>query len=293
MIEIRVPATTANLGPGFDCLGAALQIFDTFTAEESISDELLNIASQYNNADNLFLKAFHSISNRHVRVRFDADIPSARGLGSSAALSAAGVTAALAVENRPLNADFIFEKTSELEGHPDNAAPAVYGGLTASLKEGEGIYMTRPLSLHPSWCFTVFIPDFEVKTADARAVLPETYPRSVIGSALGHAIWMSEGLRNGDMTALKAAANDVIHEPYRKKLIAGFDEQKKTVEKDTGGKLLISGSGSTCLLISQRPLSAAGMQEVREQPVHWDIRKTAIDPHGLAIKENGLWRPII
>ena len=269
MIEICVPATTANLGAGFDCLGAALQIFDTFTAEESISDELLNIASQYNNADNLFLKAFHSISNRHVRVRFDADIPSARGLGSSAALSAAGVTAALAVENRPLNADFIFEKTSELEGHPDNAAPAVYGGLTASLKEGKDIYMTRPLSLHPSWCFTVFIPDFEVKTADARAVLPETYPRSVIGSALGHAIWMSEGLRNGDMTALKAAANDVIHEPY------------------------ISGSGSTCLLISQRPLSASGMQEVREQPVHWDIRKTAIDPHGLAIKENGLWRPII
>ena len=245
MIEIRVPATTANLGAGFDCLGAALQIFDTFTAEESISDELLNIAPQYNNADNLFLKAFHSISNRHVRVRFDADIPSARGLGSSAALSAAGVTAALAVENRPLNADFIFEKTSELEGHPDNA------------------------------------------------VLPETYPRSVIGSALGHAIWMSEGLRNGDMTALKAAANDVIHEPYRKKLIAGFDELKKTVEKDTGGILLISGSGSTCLLISQRPLSASGMQEVREQPVHWDIRKTAIDPHGLAIKENGLWRPII
>ncbi len=293
MIEIRVPATTANLGAGFDCLGAALQIFDTFTVEESTHDELINVRPQYNRPSNLFLKAFHSISDKHVRVRFDADIPSARGLGSSAALSAAGVTAALAVENKPLNADFIFEKTSELEGHPDNAAPAVYGGLTASLKETDGSFLTRSLSLHSSWMFTVFIPDFEVKTADARAVLPDTYPRNIIGSALGHAIWMSEGLRTGDIAALKAASNDVIHEPYRKKLIAGFDELKEAAEKDTGGVLLISGSGSTCLLISQRPLSAYGKQAIQAQSVHWDIRETSIDPHGLAIKENDLWRPII
>lgn len=293
MIEIRVPATSANLGPGFDCLGLALQLFDSFTIEESSQDDLINVAMQYNNADNLFLKAFHSISAKHISACFHTDIPSARGLGSSAALTAAGITAALYLEHQPLNAESIFEKTALFEGHPDNAAPAVYGGLTASLKEEHDGFLAHSLALHPAWCFTVFVPDFEIKTADARAVLPALYPRQLIGSSLGHAIWMIEALRSGDMKMLIIAGQDAVHEPYRKKLIAGFDELKKAAEEDTGGLLLISGSGSTCLLISQKPLSISGRQAIAAQKVHWHIRDTVVDPQGLAWRENEQWHSII
>lgn len=275
MYTIKTPATSANIGPGFDCLGLALSIYNSFEVELSDQDILENVEDRFNNPDNLFLLAYHKGCqaigvNDHIHAIFHCEIPVSRGLGSSSSLIVGGLTAAGVLHNDALNEDQIFELASEMEGHPDNAAPCVYGGLTASLNTGNR-FITHQIPLSPDWKFYVFIPDFEVSTNKARAILPETYPRSTASSNSAHAILTVEALRTGNPAFLKVAAVDQIHEPYRKKLIDGYDNLKKITEEDTDGMLLISGSGSTCLLITRTPLSSNVEEQIESLPHHWQI----------------------
>lgn len=277
-MRIKVPATSANLGSGFDCLGIALNLYNTFLVENADKDTIENDDPRFNNPDNLFLKAYHRGCEAagiqdHVHVVIDADIPVSRGLGSSAAMIVGGLTAASVLHDDLLDEDQIFTLAAEMEGHPDNAAPCVYGGLTAS-SVNNGHFITHSLELDPSWLFTVFIPDFEVSTAHARAIMPDSYPRNTAAQSVSHAIYEIEGLRTGSLPLLKTGTRDFLHEPYRKTLIRGYDELKKTAEEKRDGVLLISGSGSTCLLISKSPLSIEQKDRIHSfDDVHWDIHE--------------------
>lgn len=287
MYTIKTPATSANIGPGFDCLGLALSIYNSFDVELSDRDSLENVEERFNNTDNLFLQAYHrgcqTIGvNDHIHVIFHCDIPVSRGLGSSSSLIVGGLTAAGVLHNDALNEDQIFELASEMEGHPDNAAPCVYGGLTASLNTGDR-FITHQIPLSEDWNFYVFIPDFEVSTNKARAILPENYPRNIASSNSAHAILTVEALRTGNPAFLKVAAVDQIHEPYRKKLIDGYDELKKITEEDTDGTLLISGSGSTCLLITRALLSDEAEKKIHALPHRWQIHNVSEAKEGTEI----------
>ena len=256
MITIKTPATSANVGPGFDCLGLALQLFNTFEAELSHEDSLENVEDRFNNRDNLFLKGWHAGCQKigkedHVHAIFHTDIPVSRGLGSSSSLIVAGVTAASILHDSALSKEEIFQISAELEVHPDNVAPCIYGGLTASLIENN-VFKTISLPVDKSWKFTVFIPDFEVSTEKARAILPDSYPRSEAAGNTAHAVFMLKGLENGEPDLLAFGKKDYIHEPYRKKLLPFFDHLQKEYEDNTHGILLISGSGSTCIGISKK-----------------------------------------
>lgn len=278
MITIKSPASSANLGPGFDCLGLSLDLYNTFEVERSDHDQLDNVEERFNNADNLFLQAYHygmqaMGQEDYVHVIFHCDIPVSRGLGSSASMIVAGLCAASVLHNDGLSENQIFQLASRLEGHPDNAAPCFFGGLTASTKLNN-LFITHSLPLHEDWHFTVFIPDFEVSTEEARAILPENYSREVAASNAGYLLYMEEALRLGSHSLLVTGARDAIHEPYRKQLIHGFDVLKEITERGSHGVLLISGSGSTCLLISKEPLRPQAYQQIEQiQDHHWTTKE--------------------
>jgi len=288
MITIKAPATSANLGPGFDCLGMSFDIYNTFEVERADSDSLENVEDRFNNADNLFLRAYHYGMQKigmedGIHAVFHCDIPVSRGLGSSAAMITAGLSAASALHDDALSENDIFQCASDLEGHPDNAAPCLFGGLTASMHYKDR-YITHQLQLDEDWFYHVFIPDFEVSTEEARAILPASYPRAVAAANGSYLLYMSEALRTGSLTLLQAGARDAIHEPYRRKLIPGFDQLKELCEKECNGAFLISGSGSTCLLISKNPVNAHIKKEISSMPDHhWEI--VEVHPsHGTEIR---------
>ena len=162
MIKIIAPGSTSNLGPGFDCLGMALNIYNRFTVEEASETALFGVEDSHNNRDNLFLKAYrkgcaYGGRQPHIHVHFDCDVPISRGLGSSSTLIAAGLTAAAYMQDEIFGKDTIFQLAAEMEGHPDNAAPCVFGGMTASSMLEDGSFITRRLNVHPDWLFTVLV----------------------------------------------------------------------------------------------------------------------------------------
>ena len=281
MYRIKIPATSANLGPGFDCLGIALDLYDTFDVELCDTDILENTEERFRTPDNLFLKAYRRGCELigckdSVRVVFHADIPAGRGLGTSAAIIAGGLYAASVLHDNALSREEIFQLTAEMEGHPDNAAPAVYGGLCLCLEEEDKTDILR-MDVPDSWVFTALVPDYEVHTEAARAVLPKTYERPVIAWTSSHLFAMIEALRNGDRELLRKAAHDRIHEPYRKELIPDYPLLQRIACKDTGGVLLISGSGSTCLLISKQPLSFEAKHKIQtEASASWKFHQLAV-----------------
>ncbi len=283
MIRIYSPASSANLGPGFDCLGIAFGIYNIFDVELSDEDILINMEPRFNNADNLFLQAYHYGCHAigvqdHIKVKFDCHVPVSRGLGSSAAFIVPGIKAASALHGNALSDDEIFQLSSRMEGHPDNIAPCFFGGLTASMKQRDDTYLSTSIPVSPRYRFYVCIPDFEVDTKEARRQLPDMYPRSTVVSNSSKAIFMVQSLQNGAMEWLKEAAKDQVHEPYRQKLIEGFDQIKSFMNQYKEGVFLISGSGSTCLFISDEDLVFP--KEVQIQGHSWKILQVHVSRSG-------------
>lgn len=287
-ITIKTCASSANVGPGFDCLGLALDIYNTFEIELAEKDELLNVDEIYDNAENLFLRAYrYGLSMigtlDHIRVKFNCDIPVARGLGSSSSLIVGGLAAAGVLHGNIFSRNDLFRLAAKMEGHPDNAAPCVYGGFRASLTDDDNHYLTRKLDFHPDWKLTVLIPDFEVTTLEARKVMPNTYDKQIATTNSAKGILLCKALADGDLELLRKAATDQIHEPYRRSLIEEFDEIKEAYTKDTDGVLLISGSGSSCLGIAKRHLSPYGYDQIAMRKHYWRIREVSLDTKGVEI----------
>ncbi|MCQ2414361.1 MAG: homoserine kinase [Clostridia bacterium] len=176
-VTVRVPATSANIGPGFDSLGIALSLYNTFTFAQTEKTSVAGCEEKYANENNLALVAFRAACEKAgksapaVSLDIRAEVPVSRGLGSSATLLVAGAVGANALLDLGLSDGDLFEVVNRLEGHPDNVAPALFGGFTASLLDN-GVPYTMALSVHPKYRFCAFVPDFETSTHEARAVLP-------------------------------------------------------------------------------------------------------------------------
>ena len=278
MIKICVPATSANLGPGFDTLGMALSIYNTFRVEESTSFELHNVEDAYNSEDNLFIQSYQKACEKEgffphpIRVYFGADIPVARGLGSSAACIVGGAVAAFLINKQKPDRDSVFQIAAKMEGHPDNAAPAVYGEMLMSKKSAEG-YVCEKVGVSDKLHFCVLIPPYAISTSEARKILPEAYSREEAVANISSAAFMIRGLEKGDMSLVRTGADDRIHEPYRQKLISGFEEVREEAARE-GATLLISGSGSSSLLISEKEISDALKKKITE--LGWDSKEVSV-----------------
>ena len=257
-VTIRVPATTANLGPGFDAFGCALSLYTNVTFEETEAGlEITGCPEEFTGPDNLayvsYCAALATMSEelRGVKIHIEADIPVCRGLGSSAALLVAGAMGANVLRGNKLSTQGLLNITNAMEGHPDNLAPAFFGGLTASMVDN-GLPVCVNFPLHPDWEFLALVPDFDLPTTLARQALPTEYDRSDAVYNIAHGALVLKALELGDEKLLRNAMQDRIHQPYRKKMIADYEKIESLV-RTTGAAFCLSGAGPTLLCITRNP----------------------------------------
>ena len=265
-VTIRVPATTANLGPGFDAFGCALSLYTDVTFEETESGlEITGCDEAYTGPDNLAYVSYCAVMAtmceevRGVKIHIDANIPICRGLGSSAALLVAGAMGANVLHGNKLSTQGLLNITNAMEGHPDNLAPAFFGGLTASMVDN-GLPVCVNFPLHPDWEFLALVPDFTLSTAVARDALPTEYHRSDAVYNISHGALVLKALELGDEKLLRNAMQDRIHQPYRKAMIPDYDKIEGLI-RTTGAAFCLSGAGPTLLCITRNP----GLQEKLSQ----------------------------
>ena len=254
-VTIRVPATTANLGPGFDAFGCALSLYTDVTFEETeYGLEITGCDEAYTGPDNLAYTSYCAVlaslceEVRGVKIHIESQIPICRGLGSSAALLVAGAMGANVLRGNKLSTQGLLNITNAMEGHPDNLAPAFYGGLTASMVDN-GLPVTVSFPLHPDWEFLALIPDFNLATSLARSVLPKDVSRADAIYNISHGAMVLKALELGDEKLLRNAMQDKLHQNYRRSLIQDYDAIEALV-RTTGAAFCLSGAGPTLLCIT-------------------------------------------
>ncbi len=256
MIKITVPASSANLGAGFDALGLALTLYNTVWMEEADGCHIESADGSdiptdesnmiYQTAKLLYERCGHPFRGLHIVQ--ENNIPMTRGLGSSSACLVAGLLGANTLLGSPLSKTDLLDLAAQLEGHPDNVAPAMRGGLVTSVIEGGKVHsVSVPVSERIR--FAVFIPAFELKTSEARAALPDVVSRDDSVYNLSRAALMTASLFSGSLENLRFAVQDRLHQPYRFPMIAGA-EQIFFAAYDMGAYgVCISGAGPSILAI--------------------------------------------
>jgi homoserine kinase len=254
MIRIQVPATSANLGSGFDSLGIALALYNEVWMEESDSIDISckdNVAVP-TDEENLIFWAAKQVYEKCGRtlpglkiVQMN-NIPMARGLGSSSACIVSGILGANRLLGSPLPQQDLINLAAKIEGHPDNTTPAIEGGLAASAMEAGRVYsVSVPVS--DKIRFALFIPPFELKTEKARAVLPQEYSRSDAVYNLSRSALMAASLFSGKLENLRVAVQDKIHQPYRISLIDHVDDVFRISYELGSLGTYVSGAGPTVI----------------------------------------------
>ncbi len=274
MIRYQVPATSANLGIGFDTLGIALNIYDTFEVDFSPEYSLSGFMDDMNPVHNLFLASYkkacrtYEIEPKPIKAILHDDIPCSRGLGSSSAMIVGGIYAAKMLYDIDMSDRDMLKLATEIEGHPDNVAPAILGGLCINHND-----ITLRKNISDKWHFAIFIPDYEVKTSEARKVLKNEYETSECVNNISAALIAVDALENFNTDNIKVIMNDRIHEPYRKPLIKDYELCKKIAMDKGADAFIISGSGSTMLAISKEKL------DIRIKDI--EFRNVEIDYEGV------------
>lgn len=255
-VRVRVPATTANLGPGFDCLGLALDLWNqtTFSLEgEGLKLTYDGEARQLPADDrNLVVQAMRFFCDsrglpfpRGLAIHCQNDIPIGSGLGSSASAVLTGILGAAALLNQPLDCGEALFLSARMEGHADNAAAALYGGLII-VAAGKGSWIVRQISI-PSMRVALVLPSVDLPTHTARAALPGEVSLADATYNLGRALLVVEALREGDLQLLNQAMDDRLHLPYRLPLIPGGQHALEAAYQAGANAVTISGAGPSLI----------------------------------------------
>lgn len=291
MIKVTVPASTANMGPGFDTLGLSLNLYNSYTFEK-IEEGLIieGCPQEYRNKENLVYKSFKRTADKlgikidGLKITMDTKIPVSRGLGSSSACIAAGVFGANALLKGNMTKDELFRTAVEIEGHPDNIAPAVYGGLTASLISDGIPYYTR-YKIHESIIFCALIPDYETSTNEARMLLPREVRFEDAIFNISRVAVLLKSLENGDINLINKSLRDRLHQNYRKLLIHEYDEVEKICIKNNSAAMFVSGSGPTLMnIIDNSDFAKAIESDIRSLKNGWEIKLLKADEKGVVIE---------
>jgi len=292
--QLKVPATTANFGPGFDTIGMALELYNEFEVEEiSQGVEFLGCEG-IPLEDNMVYTSMHRVLSKYghtadgIRVHAkEINIPSSRGLGSSAASIVAGIMIANQLMNEILSIEDIISLGTEIEGHPDNIVPAALGGLTVSIFAENRVTYSR-VNVPNELRFVVLIPDFVLSTYEARKAIPDTFPKADCVFNISRAAMLMATMNNGEVEKLRIATGDKIHQPYRAKLIPGIEGifQKS---RELGAKAeTISGAGSTLMAIIDMKNTNFEL-EMRKYleglNENWQIKVLKVDTQGVKLIE--------
>ncbi len=266
LVRVKAPATTANMGPGYDCLGMALDVWNTIEIEVLDSGEpVVEVTGEgagelgtgrdnlvYRSMEFLFQDAEQEMPL--VRIRCDNAIPLARGMGSSAAAIAGGLVAANAICSQDYTPNDLLEMAATIEGHPDNVAAAVLGGMQLVIsdktEEGSRLY-TVPINVPPGLHAVVFVPQVRITTEDARAVLPEKVTMADAVHNMGRVGLLVASMATNHPEYLAIATQDLLHQPYRQPLFPAMKVIFKAALDAGALGVFLSGSGSTVLALTQ------------------------------------------
>lgn len=256
-VTVSVPATSANLGPGFDCLGLALDLRQdvTFTVQAAAGLRISAVGEDSHKIplteDNLVFQAadiiFQHLNWRPpgLHIHQENKIPIGSGLGSSSSAVLAGMFGANALAGSPLTSQEILQMATNLEGHPDNVAPAVYGGLVLGIQGSNGLVIERiPI---PSLRVVIVLPDYQLLTADARAALPEQIPRQDAIFNASRITLLIHALETADYQKLNVAMQDRLHQPYRIPLIPGMEDAFQAAKDAGAAGVALSGAGPSLI----------------------------------------------
>ena len=305
-VSVKVPASSANLGPGFDCLGMALPIYNTITIEETVlpgtgieinilsEDETIDDLSFENipkDENNLVYKAIEMLYNSigqvpsELKINIQTGIPIARGLGSSSAVIVGGLLAANKLLGDPADETALLAIATEVEGHPDNIAPAILGGVVLANQEDDSSLSYCKLNWPEDWDITVCIPDFQLSTEIARSVLPKEVSISDAVFNAKHLAMLIQALNTGDDKLMKLALKDKLHQPYREKLIPGMREIMEVFKHEDGVLgCVLSGAGPSLLVISYKYDLDKIKSTVKEI---WEMQNIKSEIRTLKVEEQG------
>lgn len=312
---LRAPSTTANLGPGFDCLGLALVQENTWTVEVTASGPpgrcLVvectgeSAATIPRNEAHVFFGTWRALHDKKlgpdlqaalgqaglsVRLSAHNGTPLARGLGSSAAVRVASAEAYRRLTGATQGGE-AWQLGSTIEGHPDNAAPAGLGGLISGLRDNEGTWRAIKHDIHPCWQVVAAIPEFSLLTVEARRVLPKRYEKSAAIFNLARLPYVIEGLRRGEADLVRWGCDDQWHQPYRASLIPGFHRVIAAGNQAGASAVYLSGAGPTmAAFVDSREgkaeaVSQAMHQAFKEAGVTANVRVLDVDHIGLQVRE--------
>ncbi|MCH2501763.1 MAG: homoserine kinase [Dehalococcoidia bacterium] len=266
LVRVKAPATTANMGPGYDCLGMALDVWNTIEVEVLDSGEpVVEVTGEgagelgtgrdnlvYRSMEFLFQDAGQEMPL--VRIRCDNAIPLARGMGSSAAAIAGGLVAANAICSQDYTPNDLLEMAATIEGHPDNVAAAVLGGMQLVIsdktEEGSRLYAVS-INVPPELRAVVFVPQVRIATEDARAVLPEKVTVADAVHNMGRVGLLVASMATNHPEYLAIATQDLLHQPYRQPLFPAMKVIFKAALDAGALGVFLSGSGSTVLALTQ------------------------------------------
>jgi len=294
-VTVKVPGTTANLGPGFDCIGAALTIYIQFQFTRLEESGLIIQATGAEaervptDESNLIYQAFAKLYQYidqpapGVKIEIELGVPLARGLGSSATAIVGGLVAANRLAGEPLSQAQVMALAIAIEGHPDNVVPALLGGCRLAATGASG-WEICDVPWHSHIVPVLAIPDFELSTSEARRVLPTEYSRADAIFNTAHLGLLLRGLETGKGEWLRAALQDKLHQPYRQALIPGYDAVNTAAVAAGAYGMVISGAGPTLLALADvshaAAVEAAMSTAWQEAGITAVVRSLALDTHG-------------
>lgn len=290
MVEIKAPASSANMGPGFDALGICLSMNNILRMKEWDRCEIYsrNNGSVSYKEDNLVYtsaKRVYQYCGRPFHglyIAMHTYVPPTRGLGSSSACIAGGLVGANALLGGPLSKDQLLDLAAEIEGHPDNVTPALMGGFVCSLMEGTHVrYHKIPLS--KKFAFAAFIPSFKLETKVARHILPHTIEYEDAIFNLSRTAMLVACLSGGDTENIAAALQDRLHQRYRAPYIPGYEEIMALARACGAFGSFLSGAGPTILALipaADKSFYHRGRQMLAEKELPYKLRMLRCDKAG-------------
>ncbi len=300
IVTVTVPATTANIGPGFDCIGAALSLYNQFEfTENPEADTDLTITVTGTEAhritgdrSNLIYQAFTHLYHHldktppKIDINIKLGVPLARGLGSSATAIIGGLVGANALGGEPLSTTEIIKLAIALEGHPDNVVPALLGNCQLSVGEPRNWEICQ-LPWHSDIIPVVAIPNFELSTEEARAVLPKSLPREDAIYNIARMGLLIRALETGNGQWLRKAMADKLHQPYRQGLIEGYEFVQECALKAGAYGMVISGAGPTLLALTSadkiQAVETAMKNAWSQLEIVAEVRSLSIDTQGAKV----------
>ncbi len=297
---VRAPASSANLGPGFDSLGISLGLFTTLRVTRQAFTQVVPLGPDLQgtpaDTSNYIYRCMQLAARRvgrelpPVRVEIQTEVPLARGLGSSAAALVAGLVAANVLLGEPLGQDELLDMAAREEGHADNVAPALMGGIAVATLDKVGTHFVR-LEPPEHLGVTVLIPDFELSTSKARAVLPTEYSRADTVHALSHAALLAAALATGRLDLLEHAMQDYVHQIWRAPLVPGLTDVLEGATRHGALGAALSGAGPTVLCFHDARQDTAGLHAflhgvMRRNGLDGRVMNLSIDLQGVLVSED-------